>query len=181
MFKELRKQCIDGLVEIGFEGLAVGGLSVGESKTEMREMTEFCCEHLPENSPRYLMGVGTPLDLIESVALGIDMFDCVMPTRNARNGTLFTSIGKVNIRNAQYKLDQGPLDPSCTCYTCTSFSRSYLRHLYACGEITALHLLSLHNLTYYLTLMAEIRLSIENNTFDSLLKHHQTLWSENRT
>lgn len=179
MFKDLRKQCIEGLVEIGFEGLAMGGLSVGESKVEMREMTEFCCEHLPQNSPRYLMGVGTPLDLIESVALGVDMFDCVMPTRNARNGTLFTSTGKINIKNAQYKLDQDPLDAACACYTCTTFTRSYLRHLYACGELTALRLLSLHNLTYYLTLMNEIRQSIENDTFDVLLRHHQNLWNTN--
>ncbi|MEI8026262.1 MAG: tRNA guanosine(34) transglycosylase Tgt [Pseudomonadota bacterium] len=176
MFSDLRKISIEGLNELGFEGMAMGGLSVGEPKPEMRAMTEYCCDLLPTDKPRYLMGVGTPLDLIESVALGVDMFDCVMPTRNARNGTLFTSVGKVNIKNSTYRLDQGPLDPSCPCYTCTSFSRSYLRHLYASGELTALRLLSLHNLTYYLNLMAEIRTSIENDSFEGLLKHHQALW-----
>ena len=176
MYQDLRKISIDGLLEIGFEGMAIGGLSVGEPKPEMREMTALCCQLLPDEKPRYLMGVGTPLDLIESVALGVDMFDCVMPTRNARNGTLFTSLGKVNIRNAKYRLDQQPLDPNCHCYTCKNFSRSYLRHLFVCGELTALRLLSLHNLNYYLGLMSEIRLSIENDEFDKLLKHHQSLW-----
>lgn len=176
MYESLRKASIEGLLEIGFEGMAMGGLSVGEPKPEMRAMTALCCDLLPEDKPRYLMGVGTPLDLIESVALGVDMFDCVMPTRNARNGTLFTSQGKVNIRNAKYRLDQAPLDPHCQCYTCKNFTRSYLRHLFVCGELTALRLLSLHNLSYYLNLMAEIRIGIENNTFEELLKHHQSLW-----
>jgi queuine tRNA-ribosyltransferase len=176
MYSDLRKASIEGLNSLDFEGMAMGGLSVGEPKPEMRAMTEFCCDLLPAHKPRYLMGVGTPLDLIESVALGVDMFDCVMPTRNARNGTVFTSVGKVNIKNSTYRLDQGPLDPACSCYTCSSFSRSYLRHLYASGELTALRLLSLHNLTYYLTLMAQIRNAIENDTFDTLLKHHQGLW-----
>jgi queuine tRNA-ribosyltransferase len=176
MYSDLRKASIEGLNSLDFEGMAMGGLSVGEPKPEMRAMTEFCCDLLPTHKPRYLMGVGTPLDLIESVALGVDMFDCVMPTRNARNGTVFTSVGKVNIKNSTYRLDQGPLDPACSCYTCTSFSRSYLRHLYASGELTALRLLSLHNLTYYLTLMAQIRTAIEDDTFYTLLKHHQGLW-----
>ena len=119
--------------------MAIGGLSVGEPKEHMRAMTKYCCDHLPEDKPRYLMGVGTPRDLIESVALGVvDMFDCVMPTRNASNGSIFTSEGKLNIRNAKHKLDQGPPDPNCECYTCKNFSKSYLRHLFKTGELTGL-------------------------------------------
>lgn len=176
VYEDLRKQSIDGLLEIGFEGMAIGGLSVGEPKEHMRAMTEYCCNHLPEDKPRYLMGVGTPLDLIESVALGVDMFDCVMPTRNARNGSIFTSVGKLNIRNAVHTLDQGPLDPNCECYTCKNFSRSYLRHLFKSGELTGLRLLSLHNVTYYVKFMQDIRDAIENDTFDSLLKSIQEIY-----
>ena len=124
------------------------------------------------------MGVGTPLDIIESVALGVDMFDCVMPTRNARNGTLFTSVGRVNIKNKKHELDESPLDPECECYTCKNFSRAYLRHLFVSKEITALRLNTLHNLTYYLKLVNDIRKAIENKTFKALLKHHQGLWDK---
>jgi queuine tRNA-ribosyltransferase len=122
------------------------------------------------------MGVGTPLDIIESIALGVDMFDCVMPTRNGRNGTLFTSQGKVNIKNQSHKFDDSPLDKDCSCYTCQNFSRGYLRHLYAAGELTALRLLSLHNLTYYLKLIKDIRNAIDNGKFQELLSHHRELW-----
>jgi queuine tRNA-ribosyltransferase len=177
MYEDLRLMSIQQLKEIDFEGYAIGGLSVGEPKTDMQAMTDICCNHLPTHKPRYLMGVGTPLDIVESVNLGVDMFDCVMPTRNGRNGTLFTSTGKINIKNKRYQLDQDPLDPACNCYTCRTFTKGYLRHLFLAKEITALRLLSLHNLTYYLNLMAEIRHSIESGQFSSLLAHHRALWN----
>lgn len=175
VYEDLRKQSIDGLMEIGFEGMAIGGLSVGEPKEHMRAMTKYCCDNLPEDKPRYLMGVGTPRDLIESVALGVDMFDCVMPTRNARNGSIFTSQGKLNIRNAEHRLSQEPLDPNCDCYTCKNFSRSYLRHLFKANELTALRLLTLHNVTYYVKFMQDIRDAIENDTFDELLEEQRKI------
>lgn len=177
VFPNLRKQSVDQLVDIGFEGYSIGGLSVGEPKPAMRDMTEVSCSYLPEDKPRYLMGVGTPLDLIESVARGVDMFDCVMPTRNARNGSVFTSYGKVNIRNAKHKFDQDPLDPECPCYTCKTFSKAYLRHLYASQEISVLRLLTLHNLTFYLRFMKKIREAIEQGEFESLLAQQQSIWS----
>lgn len=176
MYQDLRKQSIDELVNMGFEGFSIGGLSVGEPKPAMREITDFCCEHLPEEKPRYLMGVGTPLDIIESINYGVDMFDCVMPTRNGRNGTLFTSHGKINIRNQKHQFSEDPLDADCSCYTCQNFSRSYLRHLYISKELTALRLLSLHNLSYYLRLIKDIRESIAAGTFQDLLEHHRNLW-----
>lgn len=176
IYEDLRQQSAQGLMDIGFDGYSIGGLSVGEPKHHMRAMTEVCTKVLPQDKPRYLMGVGTPLDLIESIALGVDMFDCVMPTRNGRNGTLFTSRGKVNIKNQKYRLDEGPLDPSCGCYTCRNFSLGYLRHLFNAKELTALRLLSLHNLTYYLDLIRSIRGAIRGGTFTELLKHHQALW-----
>ncbi len=178
VYEDLRKQSAEGLQEIGFDGYSIGGLSVGEPKPAMREMTECATGFLPQDKPRYLMGVGTPLDIIESVALGVDMFDCVMPTRNARNGTLFTSVGRVNIKNKKHELDESPLDPDCECYTCKNFSRAYLRHLFVAKEITALRLNTLHNLTYYLKLVNDIRKAIENKTFKDLLKHHQGLWDK---
>ncbi len=177
VFEKLRRESCQALIDIGFDGYAIGGLSVGEPKPDMRAMTEVACSSLPTDSARYLMGVGTPLDLIESVALGVDMFDCVMPTRNGRNGTAFTSVGKVVIKNAIHREAQIPLDPDCHCYTCKTFDRGYLRHLWIAGEITAFRLLSLHNLAYYLRLMSDIRAAIENNAFAGLLKHHQELWS----
>lgn len=176
VYDELRHRSMEGLEEIGFEGYAIGGLSVGEPKEHMRRVTGLCCAQLPQNQPRYLMGVGTPLDIIESVNLGVDMFDCVMPTRNGRNGTLFTSLGKVNIKNQKYKFDKSPLDPECSCYGCQNFSRGYLRHLFVAKEITALRLFSLHNLTYYAKLMQDIRAAIEKGEFQSLLRHHRDLW-----
>ena len=177
MFDDLRKISAEGLMEIGFEGYAIGGLSVGEPKEDMARITTTCAEVLPADKPRYLMGVGTPLDLIEGVSRGVDMFDCVMPTRNARNGTLFTSVGRINMKNQAHRMDHGPLDPRCRCYTCKTFSRGYLRHLFTSGELTALRLLTLHNVTYYIDLMQQIRDAIEQKTFDGLLAHHRTLWS----
>lgn len=176
MYEDLRELSAKALIDIGFEGYAIGGLSVGEAKPEMRRVTAFSCSLLPEAKPRYLMGVGTPLDIIESVAMGVDMFDCVMPTRNGRNGTLFTSRGRVNIKNQRHRLDHGPLDPECACYTCKTFSLGYLRHLFMAQEFTALRLLTLHNLSYYLRLIHDIRAAIAQGTFSSLLVHHRSLW-----
>lgn len=178
MFPKLREESAKALMNIGFEGYAIGGLSVGESKEDMHRITDVCCGILPETQPRYLMGVGTPLDIIEGVSRGIDMFDCVMPTRNGRNGTLFTSEGRVNIKNLRYRLDESPLDPKCSCYTCKTFSKGYLRHLFLAGEITGLRLLSLHNIAYYLKLTTDIRNAIEEGNFSSLLDHHRGLWTK---
>lgn len=165
MYPELRRQSAEQLVDIGFDGYAIGGLSVGESKTLMHEMTEATAPYLPDDFAVYLMGVGTPEDIVEGVRRGVDMFDCVMPTRNARNGTLFTSRGKIVIKNARYRQDQEPLDEQCTCYTCRNFSRAYLRHLFVSREILSYHLNTIHNLHYYLNLMAEIRKAIEKDGF----------------
>ena len=170
MYPDLRKEHAETLIDIGFDGYALGGLSVGEPKELMHEMTESSVPHLPEDYSRYLMGVGTPADLVEGVWRGIDMFDCVMPTRNARNGTLFTSRGKVIIKNAKYREDQRPLDEDCDCYTCRNYSRAYLRHLFQCREILSYHLNTIHNLHYYLNLMAGIRKSIENDCFAAFRK-----------
>jgi queuine tRNA-ribosyltransferase len=165
MYPDLRKRSAETLVDIGFDGYAVGGLSVGETKPLMYEMLEAVVPSLPVEQPRYLMGVGTPEDLVEGVDRGIDMFDCVMPTRNARNGTFFTSFGKLVIRNSRYERDRDPLDPNCRCYTCRTFSRAYLRHLFNAGEVLALRLGTIHNLTFYLDLMCQIRSSIELGRF----------------
>ena len=176
VFPALREKSIQELIPMEFEGYAIGGLSVGEPKKDLRAMTSFCCDRLPDHKPRYLMGVGTPLDLVEGVASGIDMFDCILPTRNGRNGYLFTSQGPVRIRNHPYKLDDYPIDPDCVCYTCQTFSKGYLRHLFVAGELTSLRLFSLHNLTYYATLMSQVRDSIERGTFASLLAHLREIW-----
>lgn len=165
MHPDLRKAHAETLIDIGFDGYAIGGLSVGEDKSMMQEMTDATIPHLPEDYSRYLMGVGTPEDLVEGVYRGVDMFDCVMPTRNARNGTMFTSTGKVVIKNARYRDDKRPLDPNCDCYTCRNYSRAYLRHLFQCREILSYHLNTIHNLHYYLHLMAEMRDAIENDSF----------------
>ncbi len=167
MDPELRRNHAEALIDIGFDGYALGGLSVGEDKAMMQEMTEATIPHLPEDFSRYLMGVGTPEDLVEGVYRGVDMFDCVMPTRNARNGTMFTSTGKVVIKNARYRDDKMPLDPNCNCYTCRNYSRAYLRHLFQCREILSYHLNTIHNLHYYLNLMAGMRKAIENDSFSS--------------
>ncbi len=160
MYPHLRSQSLRGLVEIGFDGYAIGGLSVGEPKEEMLKVLNHLTPEMPSERPRYLMGVGTPEDLVEAVQRGVDMFDCVMPTRNARNGHLFTSEGVVRIRNSTYQYDTSPLDPNCDCYTCRHYSRAYLRHLDKCGEILGARLNTIHNLHYYQTLMRGLREAI---------------------
>jgi queuine tRNA-ribosyltransferase len=167
IFSSLRQQSLEGLREIGFDGYAVGGLSVGEPPDDRWRVLDFLSERLPSDRPRYLMGVGTPEDIVEGVRRGIDMFDCVMPTRNARNGHLFTSEGVVRIRNARYAADTGPLDPACDCYTCRNYSRSYLRHLFRCNEILGARLNTIHNLHYYQALMREIRAAVGDDRFES--------------
>jgi len=162
---ELRRESLEQLLEIGFEGYAIGGLSVGEEKARMYDTVEFIAPQMPDDRPRYLMGVGTPGDLVESVARGVDMFDCVMPTRNARNGQVFTSTGKLNIRNARFAADENPLDAECGCAVCRRYSRAYIRHLYNCGEILASTLCSYHNLAFYLDTMSRIRHSIALGDF----------------
>ncbi len=166
MYEDLRDESVAGLCDIGFDGMAIGGLSVGEPKDDMARILAHTAPRLPTNKPRYLMGVGTPEDLVNGVKNGIDMFDCVMPTRNARNGHLFTRFGDVKIKNARYKLDTGPLDPSCTCYTCTQFTRSYLHHLFRNGEILGGMLNTIHNLHFYQTIMAEMRAAIESGKLE---------------
>ena len=166
MHKDLRLQSAESLIEMNFDGYAIGGLSVGEPKEEMMKVLDFLPEQMPTDKPRYLMGVGTPLDLVEGVSMGVDMFDCVMPSRNARNGYLFTSEGVVKIRNAKYKIDTGPLDPNCSCNTCKNYSRSYLHHLQKTNEILGSRLNTFHNLFYYQDLMSSIREALGSNTFD---------------
>ncbi len=167
MYEDLRDESIAGLCDIGFDGMAIGGLSVGEPKADMARVLAHTAPRLPAHKPRYLMGVGTPEDLVFAVSQGMDMFDCVMPTRNARNGHLFTRFGDVKIKNARYRADTGPLDPSCSCYTCRQFTRSYLHHLFRNGEILGGMLNTIHNLHFYQTLMAEMRTAIENEQFQS--------------
>jgi queuine tRNA-ribosyltransferase len=166
VFQDLRDQSADATIEIGFEGYAIGGLSVGEPIDLMYAVVSDTVRRLPRDQPRYLMGTGTPEDLVECVARGIDMFDCVLPTRNARNGQLFTNEGRINIKNARYAEDDGPVDAACGCYTCRTHSRAYLRHLYLAGEMTAGSLNTLHNLTFYLDTMQRIREAISLRTFD---------------
>jgi queuine tRNA-ribosyltransferase len=166
IFQDLRDESADATVAIGFDGYAIGGLSVGEPSDQMYAVAGGTANRLPADRPRYLMGAGTPEDLVECVARGIDMFDCVLPTRNARNGQLFTSGGRINIKNAQYAEDDGPLDPHCGCYTCRHHSRAYLRHLYMAGEMSAGALNTLHNLSFYLDTMRRIRDAIAFRTFD---------------
>ena len=165
MHESLRDESLAGLADIGFDGFAIGGLSVGEPKEDFARILAHVAPRLPTQQPRYLMGVGTPEDLVFAVGQGIDMFDCVMPTRNARNGWLFTRHGDVKIKNARYKSDTGPLDPTCGCDTCRKFSRAYLHHLHRTGEILGARLNTLHNLFYYQTLMAEMRAAIESRRF----------------
>jgi queuine tRNA-ribosyltransferase len=164
---DLRRASVDATVAVGFEGYAIGGLSVGEPVDLMYTVVADTAACLPADQPRYLMGAGTPEDLVECVARGIDMFDCVMPTRNARNGQLFTSAGRLNIKNARYAEDDRPLDPQCRCYTCRTHSRAYLRHLYMAGEMSAGALNTLHNLSFYLDTMQRIRDAIAFRSFDS--------------
>lgn len=164
MYEDLRRESLAGLVDIGFDGYAIGGLSVGEPKDEMMHVLDHVASALPADRPRYLMGVGTPSDLLESVRRGIDMFDCVMPTRNARNGFLFTSRGVLKLRNSRHKHSTAPVDENCDCYTCQNFSRAYLHHLDKCNEILGSQLCTIHNLRYYQHHMAEIRAAIESDT-----------------
>ncbi len=164
-FKDLRSRSAAEICELPFDGFAVGGLSVGEPKEIMLDILAHTAPLLPRDKPRYLMGVGTPGDILEGIAAGIDMFDCVLPTRNARNGTLFTSQGKINIKRAQYADDQAPLDPACSCYTCRTFSRAYLRHLYVAGEILSYRLNTIHNLAFYIRLIRETRQAIHEGRF----------------
>jgi queuine tRNA-ribosyltransferase len=165
MHETLRNESLAELVDIGFDGYAIGGLSVGEPKEEMRRILAHTAPQLPAQQPRYLMGVGTPEDIVEAVGAGIDMFDCVMPTRNARNGWLFTRFGDIKIRNAKHKSDVRPLDEKCACYTCRNFSRGYLHHLQRVNEILGARLNTIHNLYYYQTLMREMREAIETERF----------------
>ena len=166
MYEDLRDESLAALDAIGFDGMAIGGLSVGEPKDEMARILTHVAPKLPVDRPRYLMGVGTPEDLVQAVKAGIDMFDCVMPTRNARNGHLFTRFGDIKIKNARHKTDTGPLDPSCTCYTCTHFSRAYLHHLFRAREILGSMLNTIHNLHFYQTMMAEMRAGIMAGSLD---------------
>ena len=167
MFENLRELSLAGVSEQGFDGIAIGGLSVGEPKPEFERILNFTAPKLPAHLPHYLMGVGTPEDLILAVSLGIDMFDCVMPTRNARNGWLFTRFGDLKLRNSGYKDDDRPLDPSCACYTCKHFTRSYLNHLQKANEILGSQLNTIHNLAYYLQLMTEVREAISQDRFQA--------------
>jgi len=178
MFHDLRKESAEAITEIGFDGYAIGGLSVGEDKMLMYEMIDAATPFLPTVKPRYLMGVGTPEDLVEAVARGIDMFDCVMPTRNARNGTLFTKHGKLGIKSARYANDPNPVEDGCGCYTCRNYSRAYLRHLFAANEILAARLGTTHNLYYYTKLMADMRDAIETDRFQEFKENFYKIAEE---
>jgi len=173
MDRELRKQSAEELLEFDLPGYAVGGLSVGEPKELMNEVLDFTVPLMPANKPRYLMGVGSPDDLFEGVMRGIDMFDCVLPTRIARNGTCMTSVGKVVIRNANYAKDMGPLDPNCSCYTCKNYTRAYIRHLIKCDEVFGIRLTTIHNLSFLIDMMENIRKAIEE---DRLLEYRKTFY-----
>ena len=173
MHAELRAISAAGLIDIGFDGDAIGGLSVGEPEDERISTLEATCPALPEDRPRYLMGVGRPEDIVAAVARGVDMFDCVLPTRNARNGHLFTRFGEIRIRNATYRMDTRPLDEGCGCYTCRNYSRAYLRHLQRCNEIQGARLATIHNLYYYQQLMREIREAIEADAFDAFVRQFE--------
>ena len=170
VYRDLREKSACDLMEIGFDGYSIGGLGIGESPEETYETVAHCISLLSKQKVRYLMGIGKPIDIVEAVIQGVDLFDCVVPTRNARNGTVFTSRGKIVIKNAQYSEDNSPLDNKCGCYTCLNFTRSYLRYLLIAGELLAYRLLTLHNLNYYASLMRKVRESIVNNSLDKLKK-----------
>ena len=175
MYNELRTESVEGLTEIGFDGYAIGGLSVGESAEERHSVLDHTTPLLPEDAPRYLMGVGKPEDIVEAVKRGVDMFDCVIPTRNARNGYIFTRHGTLKIRNQQYEMDTQPIDDQCGCYTCQNYSRSYLRHLDKCHEILGAELNTIHNLYYYQQLMREIRGALDEDRFDEFVTEFYAL------
>ena len=177
-FPELRTASVEELCAHDFDGFAMGGLSVGEPKHTMHELLAHTAPQLPTHKPRYLMGVGTPLDIVEGIAHGVDMFDCVLPTRNARNGTLYTSQGKINIKRKEYAEAQEPLDPVCQCYTCRTFSRAYLRHLFHAGEILSFRLNSLHNLTYFLDLVRGARKAIEQGRYEAYRQSIASLYPD---
>ncbi|MFV2056910.1 MAG: tRNA guanosine transglycosylase, partial [Thiohalomonadales bacterium] len=172
MYESLRSESLKGLLDMQFDGYAIGGLSVGEPKEDMARIVAASCAEMPVQKPRYLMGVGTPSDLIEAVCHGVDMFDCVMPTRNARNGHLFVRSGQIRIRNARYRSDTRPLDENCGCYTCQHYSRAYLRHLDKTKEILGARLNSIHNLYYYQQLMAELRAAITEQRLQEYRREH---------
>jgi queuine tRNA-ribosyltransferase len=174
MFKDLRKISAEEMVEIGFNGYAVGGLSVGEPKDIMFDIAEFILPVLPDTKPKYVMGTGTPEDLVELVSLGADMFDCVIPTRNARNGQMFTKSGTINISNSRFRHDTDPVEEGCTCYTCRNYSRAYLRHLYMAKELLSYRLNTIHNIHYYTNLMKKIREAILKDEFDIFRKNFTT-------
>jgi queuine tRNA-ribosyltransferase len=177
MYPELRKRAVEAIAAMNFDGYALGGVSVGEPKPWMEQIVEETTPLLPADRPHYLMGVGTPEDIVKAVDCGIDLFDCVMPTRCARHGLLFTNKEKVVIKSARYRTDSGPLDSDCDCYTCRNFSRAYLRHLYMAGEILAMTLNTIHNIRYYMRLMEQIRKAIEGNSYKAFknrfLRNHQ--------
>ncbi|MDP2156860.1 MAG: tRNA guanosine(34) transglycosylase Tgt [Nitrospirota bacterium] len=172
MYKDLRRRSTEDMINIGFDGYAVGGVSVGEPKEEMHEIIQFNAPLLPSDKPRYLMGIGDFIDMLTAVDAGFDMFDCVMPTRNARNGTLFTSRGRISIRRQEFKFDKRPLDPDCGCYTCRNYSKAYLRHLFLSREILAMRLNTVHNLCFYQDFFRKMRESIETGAFDQF----KTIW-----
>ncbi len=177
LYEKLRKKCIEELIDIGFDGYAVGGLSVGEPKEEMHRLICFTAPLLPKDRPRYLMGIGDLGDVLVAVEAGFDMFDCVMPTRNARNGTLFTSRGRVSIKREEFKADKGPLDPDCGCYTCRNYSRGYLRHLFLSREILSMRLNTIHNLYFYLNFFRNMRESITEGKFTEFKARWQEIVS----
>lgn len=177
MHTELRAESLAALVDIGFDGYAIGGLSVGEPKDQRAQILGDLLPRMPTDNPRYLMGVGTPEDLVEAVACGVDMFDCVMPTRNARNGHLFVHAGEVRIRNARYRDDPGPLDPHCQCYTCQNYSRAYLHHLDRCNEILGSRLNTIHNLYFYQSLMRRMREAIEAGRFEAFRRDFRAAYA----
>lgn len=174
MYEDLRDESLEGLLEIGFDGYAIGGLSVGEPKEEMIKVLDYLPNRMPHDKPRYLMGVGKPEDIVEGIRRGVDMFDCVMPTRNARNGHYFVTDGLVRIRNSKYRHDQSPLDPHCDCYTCKNFTRAYLFHLEKCGEMLGSMLGTIHNLRYYQRFTQDIRDALDNDTFEAFVEDFYT-------
>jgi len=179
IYKDLRKQSVEELMELGFDGYAIGGLSVGEPKNLMYETVNYITPFLPEDKTRYLMGIGDLLDVLEAVSSGIDIFDCVMPTRNARNGTLFTSRGRISIKREEFREDPEPLDPACSCYTCRNYSRAYLRHLFMSKEILSMRLNTVHNLYFYLEFFKRMREAIGEGTFEDFKKVQSVILKEN--
>lgn len=180
MYSELRETSAKGLIDVGFDGYAIGGLSVGEPMDERNEVLEATTPHLPTDQPRYLMGVGKPEDIVEAVKRGVDMFDCVIPTRNARNGFLFTRYGTLKIRNQKHQFDTQPIDDKCGCYTCRNYSRSYLRHLDKCKEILGAHLNTIHNLYYYQELMRDIRKALDEDRYENFCTEFYAMRDQNK-